>query len=384
MDGQVSLNQILRYGHELFHRNATEESKKATGVRQARLLVILDRIQKNYEQGLEAIKLVSRNIDFAQLKIKASLDAGPAGKLQMTATDILAQLPLILSFSLLKEKNLGHAPLVPYIVSIKPQESGEIFAEVYHYSKEGHEGILNGDEQKIRGIGERRKSDGGDEHFQSPRNRNLSVSSSAGSVTSGPSNGSIISSAIDVSNVTNFATSSLNTLKKGVSHISQTINEGIHKIDEKASSFAPWSNSGTESRGSFLFKRRTTGAFGFTNAERRNQELEHTLQNMPHGNVADTILNMTVCRPHISMITDSTVSFKPGSEIFTMLVGPRDKDWQPFGTQTSSKPENLSKSQLSTDSSPTSTEHTDNGKGCPILIQTSPGIKLMNQVNYFI
>jgi hypothetical protein len=392
MEGQVSLNQILRFGHELFHRNATEESKKATGVRQARLLIILDRIQKNYEQGLEAIKLVSRNIDFAQLKIRASLDAGPNGKLQMTVSDILAQLPLVLSFSLMKEKNLGHAPLVPYIISIKPQETGDILVEIYHYSKEGHEGILKGGEQKIRAIGEHRKSDLSEEHFPSttPRSRTHSIGSNTGSVAS--------NSTIDVSNITSFAATSLNTLKKGVTHVTQTINEGIQKIDEKASTITQWSShtsTASNPRASFLFKKRTTGAYGFSNAERRNQELEHTLHNMPQGDVADTILNMSISRPHISMITDSNLSFKAGSEIFTVLVGPRDKDWKPFGSQASQSSSSFKPDVAPLRPQPSmnniassfpvyhqhSSADSPSGKGCPILIQTSPGIKLMNQVD---
>ena len=79
---------------------------------------------------METIKLISRNIDFAQLKLKAQLEAGAQGKLQMTASDIMAQLPLLLNFTLMKEKNVGHAPLVPYIISIKPQENGDLFVEV--------------------------------------------------------------------------------------------------------------------------------------------------------------------------------------------------------------------------------------------------------------
>lgn len=130
VDGQVSLNNLLRFGHQLFHRTATEASKKATGAKQARLMMLLDRIQKNYEAGLESIKVISTNIDFAQLKIKGCLDAGPAGKLQLTAKDIMAQLPILLSFHLMKEKNLGHAPIVPYITSIKPQENGDLLVEV--------------------------------------------------------------------------------------------------------------------------------------------------------------------------------------------------------------------------------------------------------------
>lgn len=86
-------------------------------------------------QGMEVIKLISRNIDFAQLKIRALLDAGPQGKLQMTISDIMAQLPLLLNFSLTKEKSLGHAPLVPYIINIKPQENGDIFAEVSTFNR---------------------------------------------------------------------------------------------------------------------------------------------------------------------------------------------------------------------------------------------------------
>ena len=130
MNGQLSLNQLLRFTYQFIHRVATDSSVKATGVKQARLMVLLDKIQTNYESGLDTIKLIGKNIDFANVRINASLDAGPHGKLQLILRDILAQMPVIMGLLLSKEKNLGHPPLVPYIINFNPQENGDIYIKV--------------------------------------------------------------------------------------------------------------------------------------------------------------------------------------------------------------------------------------------------------------
>ena len=95
-----------------------------------RLMMLLDRIHVNYELGLDTLKLVSTNIDFAQLKLIGGLIAGPQGRLKISIHDILAQAPVCLDFKISKEKNIGQQPLVPYIINFKTEDNGDISLQV--------------------------------------------------------------------------------------------------------------------------------------------------------------------------------------------------------------------------------------------------------------
>ena len=48
----------------------------------------------------------------------------------MSVSDILAQAPLLVSTVLSKQKNMGQPPLVPFITTIKPLETGDVVIEV--------------------------------------------------------------------------------------------------------------------------------------------------------------------------------------------------------------------------------------------------------------
>ena len=136
LDGQASVNQLLKFGYKFLNRITKEAALKAAGIKHARIMLMLDRIKSNYEQGLEGIKLVSRNLDFAQLKLACGIHAGPEGKVEMTVANIYAQAPVVLSTFMSKDKNLGgQSALVPIRLSVKPQETGEIIIEVQFVPK---------------------------------------------------------------------------------------------------------------------------------------------------------------------------------------------------------------------------------------------------------
>jgi hypothetical protein len=94
------------------------------------IYIVLERMTDNYEAGLEALHFVSRNLDFANLTVKAGMHAGPEGILSLTLSEILAQAPVLLYTVLSKQKNMGQPPLVPYMTTIKPLETGDIVIEV--------------------------------------------------------------------------------------------------------------------------------------------------------------------------------------------------------------------------------------------------------------
>ena len=48
----------------------------------------------------------------------------------MSVSDILAQAPLLLSTILSKQKNMGQPPLVPFLTTFRPLETGDIVIEV--------------------------------------------------------------------------------------------------------------------------------------------------------------------------------------------------------------------------------------------------------------
>lgn len=135
VDGQMSLNHLLNFSHQLLYRFASEAIAKATnGLQKVRLETLIERLAASHAAGKENLKLVSKNIDFAQLTVQARLHAGPSGELKLTVRDILAQAPVLLKLNISKEKNLGALPLVPYIISFKPQENGDIHLEVRRLS----------------------------------------------------------------------------------------------------------------------------------------------------------------------------------------------------------------------------------------------------------
>eukprot|EP01035_Chromulina_nebulosa_P017380 gene17380-22928_t len=306
IDGQISLNHILKFTTQFLHRKATEASTKSVGAKQIRMQLMLDRIQANHEAGMKLIKFISKNVDFVQLKLKSSLVAGPDGKLHCSVRDVLAQLPLVINFNLHKQKNMGQKALVPFMISITPKDEGDINIEVYHYSEDLSVGRLN------------------------------DIKSS---------------NKLDFNNISKLAEQSFENIKKTVS---TTISTGNHKPSISASI-------------------NSNGINGFVNTkrgEKMNKALHETINDMPVGNKADTIVHITTSRPHISMIVDKQMTLKPGSEIFTFLLGPKEKDWKPFGTET-------------TESSNDTTSEDSNinkEKGCPILIQTGPGIKMLAQI----
>jgi hypothetical protein len=136
LDGQASVNQLLKFGYKFLNRITKEAALKAAGIKHARIMLMLDRIKSNYEQGLDGIKLVSRNLDFAQLKLACGIHSGPDGKVEMTVANIYAQAPVVLSTFMSKDKNLGgQSALVPIRLSVKPQETGEIIIEVQFVPK---------------------------------------------------------------------------------------------------------------------------------------------------------------------------------------------------------------------------------------------------------
>ena len=48
----------------------------------------------------------------------------------MSVSEILAQAPLLLCTILSKQKNMGQPPLVPFLTTFKPLETGDIVIEV--------------------------------------------------------------------------------------------------------------------------------------------------------------------------------------------------------------------------------------------------------------
>lgn len=111
-------------------RLANEALAKANALQRVRLVSFLERLTQSNQIGKENLKVIAKNIDFAQLTIQANLHSGPAGVFKISLSDILAQAPVLLKLTVSKDKSLGALPLVPYIISFKPQESGDVHLEV--------------------------------------------------------------------------------------------------------------------------------------------------------------------------------------------------------------------------------------------------------------
>ena len=55
------------------------------------------------------------------------------------------------------------------------------------------------------------------------------------------------------------------------------------------------------------------------------QLLADTMSGVPLGKSVHRVLTVVASSPHISMIVDKSVTLKPGAELFSVVIGPKDK-----------------------------------------------------------
>ena len=126
----MSLNMLLIFIHQIRHRLASAAAATAHGAQAVRLAALISAIETQYEFGLFLLDLVQQNINFANLTVMGGVHAGPEGHVGITVSDLLAQLPLQLSLRLREEKNLGSLPMVPFLISMIPLDTGDMRIEV--------------------------------------------------------------------------------------------------------------------------------------------------------------------------------------------------------------------------------------------------------------
>jgi hypothetical protein len=61
----------------------------------------------------------------------------------------------------------------------------------------------------------------------------------------------------------------------------------------------------------------------------QRREVEQTLAAQPEGEIAHRVISIVVSSPHVAMVTDSPITTKAGTELFTVQLGPREKEWSP-------------------------------------------------------
>lgn len=87
-------------------------------------------------------------------------------------------------------------------------------------------------------------------------------------------------------------------------------------------------------------------------------------ENTEYSKMGSEVISSTILRPHFSLVLDKAMSLPAGAELFTVNIGPLDRNWVPFGSCV-----NSDRSYLA-DIKPKAEE-------CPILLQTSDQIKIV-------
>ena len=95
---------------------------------------------------------------------------------------------------------------------------------------------------------------------------------------------------------------------------------------------SPRKSVAKERRGSGGLSRRK---FAHVNTQMREEDRKTLLQELftlgPKGsNSVHNVVRAVASRPHLCMLVDKAISLVPGSELFTVAVGPRDASWTPF------------------------------------------------------
>ncbi len=108
--------------------------------------------------------------------------------------------------------------------------------------------------------------------------------------------------------------------------------------------------------------------------------------------VVHNMISATALCPHISLVVDCPVTLKPGSELLTVAIGPREEGWKPFGatveplTQYPLPGEGADDDdddvwlQRNMNSRVRKSAPAKPAGGCPILVQTDKHVKFLTQV----
>lgn len=105
IEGQASLNKILRYGSQFLYRytrkEKEEEIKNIANIAGKKLifaktLLLLDRIAHSYDTALQLIKQTCRNFDFAEMKVVGSMRSGADGFFRSEISNLFSQFPLLI------------------------------------------------------------------------------------------------------------------------------------------------------------------------------------------------------------------------------------------------------------------------------------------------
>lgn len=355
VDGQVSVNQLLRHVSQFLHRFASQDAEIGvsstaaskpisgkpdremnTSIKEARMMALLERIQNNYELGLEVIKFISRNLDWVQFLVSGSLHSGVGGLCKMEINSLYSQFPLLLDTIFSKDKSLGYTAMVPFILTVKPKSNGDIEVEMMA-SGEGEEGGA------------------------------VSSSTSTSAPSSAPTSPPTSTSATHPQYQPSMTGMCPDSPFTPVSSYIRQQNAGMGGMGGKAAELIP-------------------------------------VQSKDPEQIYDLLIALlSICRPHVSLCVDSPVSLKPGSELFSVMLGPRcdptstgdsaPRTKLPFGAPNmmhlAQQREQQAGAALAPlfDATPSTappiqptSAPSPSADGCKVFLQTAPGIKFLAQI----
>lgn len=417
---------MVSFMYQIVHRLTSEAAAKAQSYKKVRLLALIERLNKNYEETSDIVRIMGQNLNFVQVVVQASARSGPEGSFHALATDICAQAPLSLDLNISAPKSIGALPLIPYVLSFRPQANGDILLEAFHFNHDSSDVP-----SLLRGL-----------HipsFSDPRGRSETLASSSSAGGAGVGNGTAVnamtSGGMTFGGEDNFAgresesdagmwnnisrehkfTNYENSIRTGV--YSTSYNRVVNKIATGQATIRALGLTALrqqraaedddddviQSVDAQFTGQGLTGFWGLTQAEdaalseewkhllikreKQWQSLKRTLQDHPRGDEADTLLSVITKRPKISVIVDRKTEFKSGAELVTVNVGKFDKPL--------ANPSKKSKRQSATGEANVSVDGPseaaaaigDDGSaepadedGVPIAVHTAGEIRLFTQI----
>ena len=126
IDGNVSVHRSLTFAHTFFKRVAMEANENSDVMKKARMMIMLEKIQSNYEKAVEIVEIISKNLDYADLKVNGLLKSGERGSIRLMAREVRAQAPVLLHTALPDSEHILYTnSFVPCQISVSPSDDGE-------------------------------------------------------------------------------------------------------------------------------------------------------------------------------------------------------------------------------------------------------------------
>ena len=432
--GSIRLHKILEHVQKRVDRWHLELTETELLEDKPELVFLMKKVQHRLESAWETLHQLKQNLDFMNIKLGMNVTSGPLGNISLKFQNLVAQAPVAVWSAIPKDLTGGWLTPVPFIIDTQAEEDGSLEIHLEHLGSSELLTLSNYRTRKTQGeesaAGGSRRSSG----WAAGRRTTASMDAGGGNISAilaaatnnmqgaagsaAEKTGKVyvvpaVGSTLD--NTSKAVVSAAGTVSASIDHSARLVSTATDKVSAWSSNLAaadghrPQFGAALEKPKQVTIRQEHSH---LSSADRLKRDLDRIRAQQLAPDQSESVLRALVTQPNISVIIDKAMTLQPGASLLSMRLGPVEQDWKPLGFDGNAGALQLRRTSTVSDSdsgaggsgnspvpsTPQSVHSEAPGKtpaaatatatapqavqlpGCPIMVQTSPHIKVLVQV----